>query len=396
MPKQQELPRNISEWRSRAAQKGVKANSLHTAKLTSASTIKEEQYLRLHVLWKESGIKEFDWELAGLDEWKSDAKEMLAGYESWKFYCDSLLADRIPESTFALAQVAQRHAANVESDEMNPSVAVTPQQGPPLRRSSRLQPIPLSFEGQTAAPDNSTPKTPKTPSYDTDDEEDDNESRIELQDTPASLASPGDPQVRLQMYSATEDEQIVNTALINYLEALIAHSGLPLRWSLHRVPLKANFGNKSYEARTDGYLQTTRGNARDERRDKKIRALVEAKAVLRDLKGASIRMQEAAQTVAWLKTHPDHQGLLNQRGRRVHISQNRHEIFIIIAEYDDKYLSYLKNETSGQNTFMKMHEFGPWSTQDLNHMRHLTPILVAIMLRAHADYEAESKSAGSQ
>jgi hypothetical protein len=47
----------------------------------------------------------------------------------------------------------------------------------------------------------------------------------------------------------------------------------------------------------------------------KIRALVEVKAVLRDKKKNQIRMQEAAQMVAWVRSYPDRDGRLNHIGR---------------------------------------------------------------------------------
>lgn len=65
---------------------------------------------------------------------------------------------------------------------------------------------------------------------------------------PPSLSSPGDPELRLKIYPPIEDEQTVNTALLSFISALIAHAGLPLQWSLHRVPLKAYFTDTRYEA----------------------------------------------------------------------------------------------------------------------------------------------------
>ncbi|KAL4934807.1 hypothetical protein BDV06DRAFT_229424 [Aspergillus oleicola] len=106
----------------------------------------------------------------------------------------------------------------------------------------------------------------------------------QFNDTPISLKSPDDPELRSTIYPATKDEQIVNTALLNFLTALIIHSKLSVQWSLHRVPLHADFKTASYEARTDGYLESIE----ESEEDKKIRALVEVKAVLRDKKWSQI------------------------------------------------------------------------------------------------------------
>ncbi|KAL4937073.1 hypothetical protein BDV06DRAFT_216164 [Aspergillus oleicola] len=177
--------------------------------------------------------------------------------------------------------------------------------------------------------------------------------------TPYSPKSPGDPEVRAMNSTPTPDEQIINTPLLNLLTALI-------------IPSTA-----SYEARTDGYLECP-SEANDE---KKVRALVEVK--------------EAAQTVAWLKSRPGTHGALNKPGRRIHVSQDRHEIYIIVAEYDERYLKYLGGKDDS-SAFMTMKEYGPWDTGYVVSMKHLGPILVAIALRAESDLEEEKKRARQQ
>lgn len=58
------------------------------------------------------------------------------------------------------------------------------------------------------------------------------------------------------------------------------------------------------------------------------------------------------------------------------------------------YLKYLKGKVGPNDpvSFLTMHEFGPWDTQEQSHMRHLAEILLAITLRA--DAEAESAGPG--
>jgi hypothetical protein len=80
--------------------------------------------------------------------------------------------------------------------------------------------------------------------------------------------------------------------------------------------------------------------------------------------------------------------------RRIHVSQDRHEIFLTFAEYDDDYIAYLKNETpkSANPSFLTMHEYGPWDTQKPSDMKELGPILLAIALYADAEIRAKQKS----
>jgi hypothetical protein len=71
------------------------------------------------------------------------------------------------------------------------------------------------------------------------------------------------------------------------------------------------------------------------------------------------------------------------------VSQDRHEIYIVIAEYTDDYIDYLEQDSS-TDAYMAMHEFGPWNTLRAEHMKHVSSILVALVLRAVSDCEAEN------
>ncbi|KAL2809380.1 hypothetical protein BJX63DRAFT_435249 [Aspergillus granulosus] len=376
MAKYPDLPKTISDWRKQVKQSGMGSASLHTAEeLNSASEIELEQYYRLQVLWKTYGIAEFSWKTAGLSEWKKAAKDLLKPYRSWKKYCDSLNSPEIPESTFALVQSFQRQAANINTSIMTSKAITTPP-----RRSSRIvEKYPVrnynemmaNMEKMNLEGKNRTPVVSE--SENESDEEDsffqDKSSttrRGAVKGTPHSLKSPGDREVRAMNSTPTPDEQIVNTALLNFLTALIMHQSLHVQWTLHRVPLRAHFKSASYEARTDGYLECPR-EANDEKRSE-------------------------PQTVAWLKSRPDTHGALNKPGRRIHVSQDRNEIYIIVAEYNERYLKYLGGKEDS-SAFMTMKEYGPWDTGHVGSMKHLGPILVAIALRAESDLEEEKEGA---
>ncbi|KXG53992.1 uncharacterized protein PGRI_010420 [Penicillium griseofulvum] len=79
--------------------------------------------------------------------------------------------------------------------------------------------------------------------------------------------------------------------------------------------------------------------------------------------------------------------VLKQVLSRLHVSQDRHQIFITFAEYDSRYIQYLNNTLPPKSPrpFLKMHEFGPWNTMDRGELENIGGILLAIALRAYSD-----------
>lgn len=63
------------------------------------------------------------------------------------------------------------------------------------------------------------------------------------------------------------------------------------------------------------------------------------------------------------------------------MSQNRHEIYLTIAEYDDAYVEYLHNKNKDTKSMMKMNEFGPWLVDNKSHMRDFAGIMLAFTLQ---------------
>ena len=56
-------------------------------------------------------------------------------------------------------------------------------------------------------------------------------------------------------FPQTEDEQIVNTALLLFLNAMLLHFEIPAKWSLHRKAFRFEQNKENlFEARVDGYL----------------------------------------------------------------------------------------------------------------------------------------------
>lgn len=78
--------------------------------------------------------------------------------------------------------------------------------------------------------------------------------------------------------------------------------------------------------------------------------------------------------------------------RRFHVSQDRHEIWLIFAEYDEEYIKYIQDGSYNPDSplsFLKMHEFGPFDTLKRDDMAELGPILLALTLRADQDRREE-------
>ncbi|KAF3407258.1 hypothetical protein DPV78_000580 [Talaromyces pinophilus] len=191
--------------------------------------------------------------------------------------------------------------------------------------------------------------------------------------TPPRAETPVPQELVNVMYPPTKDEQIVNTALIVLLNVLTIHlESFSSKWTLHRKTFIAAFGDAEFEARTDGYLNDHRDNPS---------IIVEVKPVMRSTKLSAIRMQENAQMVAWIKSDDCE----TQRNCmiRVHISQDRDQIFVNVAKHDEGYLNHMNNTQSTKPSVLTM------DTLNAAHMRELGPILLAISLRA--DYESKQR-----
>ena len=114
-------------------------------------------------------------------------------------------------------------------------------------------------------------------------------------------------------FKSISDEQIINMALLLYLQALLIHFyGIGADWTPERRALivRKNDGQKVYEARVDGFLRYQR----DEKTP--IMAIVEVKPSTRDPEiGVNpTRMQESAQMAAWICQHPPTLSELTSRG----------------------------------------------------------------------------------
>ncbi|KAM3525950.1 hypothetical protein MY4038_007071 [Beauveria bassiana] len=178
---------------------------------------------------------------------------------------------------------------------------------------------------------------------------------VPIHGTPAAISYssgmsvPGNAQSVDEMYS--------NMALLLFLQAATTEATEYLEnmtWIPPRLALKltaataAGNGAKIVElmrALVDRYLCKRHGR---EFEDAPL-AICEAKPFIRGEHLSKTQRQETAEMASWIAHHGDSEnGLLQYsasgRKRRLMISQDRHEIYIIIGEYGDKYQDYIRGK----------------------------------------------------
>ena len=130
-----------------------------------------------------------------------------------------------------------------------------------------------------------------------------------LTQTPSSSAAPLSTRSSLEAISPTDpalvkaagDEQIVNIALISFLQALTAcHEDVRAYWAIDRKVF--HFSDK-FEARTDGLLRSGRNEY--------PLAILEVKPYVRKSNIKQVQMQESAQMASWIYDHP-HKGSISR------------------------------------------------------------------------------------
>ena len=316
------LPSSPHLWRSQATSRGLQGGTIFDLdKYHSASKIDFKQFLHLRALWIPADQSKFA-EPENRRIWLAnahyeDAKRLLKKWESWGPYLETLKQTREQLYTRTFPQLGTfslvRHKQS-EVDRCKGDGEPTPKFFSPVRyqtRSrSRLQQNNLFRRSDSPTPgaragESNLPQTP--------------EPLVKFQnlpdDIPPSLASEsarsdipesmsplsGD---MLKDFPAADDEQIVNSALVDFLNAVIIHFVRKADWTLHRKIFRIGKSDKNnkegFEARVDGFLRR--------RSDDKVMAIVETKACMREEKEVDIQMQETAQMAAWISTFPENVG----------------------------------------------------------------------------------------
>ena len=320
MSRQSILPSNCGEWETDVKASNPKALfDYHT----SASSISFEQFLALRVLWKPSTQSRFSTPETRRrwlsDECYDNAKKLLDSDLSravgWHSYLHSqnlagttmLKQVAFPTlQTFSLVRLYQSLAQDVRETD------ISRQKFSPVRRTRaaiRAQKIPTT---PTPTPRSLAPGLQNI---------DEGLQALALGEphTPENIASPSavgsssasaPPSTGLthaspvakelaKYFPAAEDEAIVNTALLLFLNAIVMHfKEIDGTWSSHRKAFNViDRAGNGFEARVDGYLRRTE-------KDDPM-AILEVKPYIRSKKYEEIRMQEATQMAAWISSYPD-------------------------------------------------------------------------------------------
>jgi hypothetical protein len=284
-----QLPYDHSSW-LKATQKYETCSIHELESADSASEITVEQFLSLKVLWSQRlEIKDlYADDTAGL--YNSSKVEVAAVKdntekqdEAWKEYLQAIHGHLYERSSkfsrklgvYALVLQAQLEASRIQ-DSLNDSISI--RSTPYPKRDRKVQ----------------EPKRDEVPRP---------QSLGSRHHSQASKSTDGpediSPMKRAEALSLPiGDEQIVNTAAINFLNALFIHEARPADWTLERKQFKFNSKSVKFEARMDGHFQLP-NQARSA-------AILEVKPRLRALEqGFRIEMQESAQMALWIFQEPN-------------------------------------------------------------------------------------------
>ncbi|KAM6505682.1 hypothetical protein FSOLCH5_013855 [Fusarium solani] len=159
------------------------------------------------------------------------------------------------------------------------------------------------------------------------------------------------------------DEALVNMTLLLFLQGvrmplLQQPSRREYSWSIvhkqfsvsHPDPDDRTKRSNIMTARTDGYLQATRDHQDPDSSD--ALAIIEVKPFHRftvTSNQKAVQIQAGAEMAAWISTEST-KGLLptspeTKTYRRLLISQDYDQVFIIIAEYDDLYIQHIRGDS---------------------------------------------------
>ncbi|KAK2797828.1 hypothetical protein FQN50_009072, partial [Emmonsiellopsis sp. PD_5] len=375
------LPSTPQQWHQLAQQHGVESIPIQELEtLNSASKIEEAQFLAIRVLWKKNLASAVDLDRDYGIKYRTEDLKNLKWNKHWVLYIQELakgLKGNADLGTFDTLYdfqqeidnlqpgpqetkkvffnvITRRQRRAMESNTFPPS---TPTRAPKVYTSEAEGLDDMMAEGDIG--DETPSKTPQSVGA---------KSVIEA-------VSPVTTE-EAKFLPLVKDEQIVNTALILLLRGLcLRMPGLAeARWSIERKAFHFR-QHKSpkeslYEARTDGHFSLLTKNT------SRSLSILEVKAQIR--REARPWMQESAQMAAWIYDEPCKGN--DSVFRRCMISQDRHEIYLIIATYNNDYVAYLQGEWEDRDSdpFLIMHEIGPFSPTAERHMEHLGRIIAAL------------------
>ncbi|KAI8948014.1 hypothetical protein F4801DRAFT_604970 [Xylaria longipes] len=379
-----QLPITAIEWRKCAKEKNIERVSIHDEEsfekgFDSASVISFHQYLLLRAIYPDTQDPKKIYDRRYRRTWIEassfdTAVRCLDTQQAWKLYLKSVKLKRKTQASakslgiFSLVRYYQLEVVKIDgqdSSSMLPKIDISPPS--PQTQQQQQQPVTptrphhighrifsrLSLESPAEpSPATSTPERPENLSPHIPENDKASNDRVVC------------------------DEQIVNMALLLYLNALTLSCTRTLGdWTAHRKAfiLKSQ-GKKLYEARVDGYFRSPHN---------KVEAILEVKRYDRSLNTAKIKMQETAQMAAWIGSDPPDVRVMRKRGTkcsRLLVSQDRHEIYVTIAKFDADYVDYICGNLSKTKSFLKMQDYGPFRVDDVKYISALGYLLLAFMV----------------
>ncbi|EGD96195.1 hypothetical protein TESG_03648 [Trichophyton tonsurans CBS 112818] len=392
----------------------VKDNNLGEANIYSTpcgsgSKVNISQYLLLRSVWfQHPKTKDKDVEKWGIKEFKQ-ADKWLGNNGDWSIYLENL--SQITNYTgpprglgtfsyvwFTHHQVISlpKQYEHVEDQDRNVSYSPISSRLRSAAHKANMNdrdesPTPLGKKGYQTPPDQITGYGNYSPSEGLAEginnmtvHENSKNSPSEISNSDATMS----PASARRAFPKVEDEQIVNGYLIALLASIcMYHPDVSLHWSPVRKSFRfgkrdvePNSGDEPYlfEARTDGHLASRDPGPNDE---KPSAVIVEVKPTNRQYNNRVI-YQATSQMVSWIYQEPDAPGAKKQY-RRPMIIQEREQIRLIIATYDQKYIDYLYNKplSGPEIPLMTMNELFVWDITKRHHMEICGPVLLALALQ---------------
>ena len=302
------LPRNKEEWEDETEER-PSARSLHSLHaVNSASKIGDEQFLALRTLWPEEKTPQTVHKyLSGmpLQGHLTRASKRLAGNSGWQHYL-SAIGEELNDEGISEALGAFSLVLHHQNEIIAHIVAAPPEESvkvvfSPVRTRSQTvvaqQLNPIDDLIVRTAQISMFQRVTQTP------QEEIEHSQGSLDTTKSSVRQEAQSireEEGRRIISAPADEQIVNVALIDLLQALSVHRVSEYGWTLERKSFKLYCGPSNvnvFTAHVDGHLcnMNVRGSSF---------AIIEVKSHQRSL-DQSIKRQESAEMACWIASEPD-------------------------------------------------------------------------------------------
>ncbi|KAI1085618.1 hypothetical protein F5B20DRAFT_587600 [Whalleya microplaca] len=383
-----DVPKTRSGWFTSCQKVGIQDpdnTSIHNQDrrvLSSASMIGDVQFHLLRVLWPMSKDP-FHRRNDNLDnifqeECLSTSKDHLNNLYSWNKYLTWMKEPnhrklQPPEDLgpFALVLLSQKYTSGLDRQDACDGVDFSP-------IASRLR-------------DRALPPRPETPTPSRFDQAppDERMSGMNISEdtdvpmsSPPSLPSQSSPLagVAASQEIKIKNEQEVVICLVTFLRAvcIFAQGAENAIWKADqdRFTMKDNRGAVLFTAEVDALLRVVQT----------VRIIIETKKGTRyeDGNSARFKAQESCQMATWIAQdgHLNAQQLRqeNLTEKRMMISQDRNEVWVIIATFDADYVDYIRG-TSTKKAFLSMQEFGPYDLKDYRDVNELGVICLAASLQ---------------